>query len=146
MEVCAYQKYIHTSTKKMLGLGKLVTGLKAQIALERLSMTSEKGAKILSKVLKSAIANAKNNFKLNPDSLVIKTVEILKGPFLKRVQPVSRGMAHSIKKRTIHIKVILVSDIKGKVVETKEMVQKDNKDIKLPEKSEAGKTKKEEIK
>lgn len=146
MEVCANQKYLHTSTKKMLGLGKLVTGVKAQLALERLSLTSEKGAKILSKVLKSAIANAKNNNKLNPDSLVIKTVEILKGPFLKRVQPVSRGMAHSIKKRTIHIKVILVSDTKGKVSETKETVQKDNKDINLPVKPEAGKTKKEEIK
>jgi large subunit ribosomal protein L22 len=146
MEVTAYQKYLRTSTKKMLGLGKLVTGMKAVLALERLSMTSEKGAIILTKVLKSAIANAKNNHKLNPESLVIKTVEIMKGPFLKRVQPVSRGMAHSIKKRTVHIKVILESNIKEKVIETEETIQKDNKEINLPEKVENRKIKKEEVK
>ena len=53
------------------------------------------------------MSNATNNLKLNSKDLRIKTIEILKGPFYKRWQPVSRGMAHQIKKRTTHIKVIL---------------------------------------
>lgn len=128
MEVVTYQKYLRTSPKKMKGLGQAVSGLFAYQAVDRLGLLTSKPARILSKVLKSAIANGKNNNKLDPNTLVIKTIEVLKGPAFKRWQPVSRGMAHPIKKRTTHLRVVLME----KQAETKKIakVEKVKKELK----------------
>lgn len=107
MEAVAYLKYIRVSPKKMREVAHRVVGLTPQQALDRLQFTSLKSAKLLSHAIESALGNATKNLKLNPQNLKIKTVEIGKGPHLKRWQPVSRGMAHQIKKRTAHIKVVL---------------------------------------
>lgn len=107
MEAVAYIKYLRMSPKKIKGLGETVVGLDPSEAIERLLIAGNKGGRILARVVKSALANATNNLKLDASSLRIKSVEILKGPFFKRWQPVSRGMAHQIKKRTAHIKVVL---------------------------------------
>lgn len=107
METVAYIKYLRISAKKMKPLGEAILGLSPSEAIDRLLIDGRKGAKILADAIKSADANAKNNFKWNPANLRIKTVEVLKGPFFKRWQPISRGMAHQIKKRTTHIKVVL---------------------------------------
>lgn len=107
MEVAAYIKYLRTSPKKMEGWGRAIKGLSASQAVERLQLGGDKAGRLLVWAVKSAIANAKNNSKLDPAKLFIKNVEVLKGPFFKRFQPVSRGMAHPIKKRTAHVKVVL---------------------------------------
>ncbi len=107
--VITQTKYAHISSKKMKAIAKLVVGLKVDNAMDKLLLFADKGAKLLYQTLKSAQADAKNNFKLDPATLKVKTVEILKGPFMKRWQPVSRGMAHSIKKRMAHIKVTLTN-------------------------------------
>lgn len=88
-------------------LAKHAVGLSAQNAIDRLEMVTTKGGRFLSSVIKSALSNATKNHKLEGASLKIKSIEILKGPFFKRWQPVSRGMAHQIQKRTTHIKVKL---------------------------------------
>lgn len=75
---------------------------------------TSKASRVLSDNIKIAESNAVNNLKLNKNALVIKTIEIGKGPFLKRWQAVSRGMAHQIKKRTTHVKVVL-EEIEKKV-------------------------------
>lgn len=107
MEITATIKYLHISPKKMKALGRIVTGLSPKEAINRLLLVSGKGAKLLLGAIKSAQADAQNNLKLNESLLKIKTVVVLKGPALKRWQPVSRGMAHQIKKRMTHLKVIL---------------------------------------
>lgn len=107
MKAIAYIKYLRISPKKMKPFGKEIVGLPPQEAIDKLLIFADKSAKILAKVVKSAFANATNNLKLNPSQLRVKSVEILKGPFFKRWQPVSRGMAHQIKKRTAHIKVVI---------------------------------------
>lgn len=107
METVAYIKYLRVSEKKLKSLSRLVIKLPASEAIDRLLIDGTKSAKILADAIKSASSNAKNNLKLNNANLKIKTVEVLKGPFFKRWQPVSRGMAHQIKKRTTHIKVSL---------------------------------------
>ena len=107
MEVITYTKYIRISPKKLKALSLLVRGLSPAVALDRLSLTGGKKAKLLISSIKSAAADAKNNFKLDTKNLRIAKVEIGKGPFFKRWQPVSRGMAHQIKKRTSHLKVVL---------------------------------------
>lgn len=107
MEIFASTKYQRISPKKIRELGQSIVGLPPQQAMDRLLLFGNKASRVLSAVVKSALSNAKNNFKMDNKLLKIKTVQIGKGPFLKRYQPVSRGMAHQIKKRTSHIKVIL---------------------------------------
>src|SRR4030042_4120248 len=106
MEVSSTARFIHISPKKLKEFARLCVVLSPNQAVDRLSFTPNKGAKMLLSVIKSAISNAKNNAKLDSSKLRIKAIETNKGPFFKRYQPVSRGMAHQIKKRTSHIKVI----------------------------------------
>lgn len=113
MEATASIKYMHISPKKIRELSRAVVGLKTQFALDRLSLLTDKGSLLLSKAIKSAQSNAVNNLKLPLDTLKIKTIETGKGPFLKRFNPVSRGMAHAIKKRTSHIRVV-VEEVQSK--------------------------------
>lgn len=107
MKSDVYIKYLRYSPKKLKELGKIVVGLSALEAIDRLSILSKKGKGFLSSAIKSAIANHVNNLKQDKKLLKVKSVEILKGPSFKRWQPVSRGMAHQIKKRTSHIKITL---------------------------------------
>lgn len=100
-------------------------------ALEILKYTPKKAAKMIHKLLTSAVANATNNFKQEPKTLMVKEVIINKGPTLKRGVPVSRGRVYPILKRTAHITVILgVAD-----PATAEKATKEEK----PSKKEAGK-------
>ena len=108
MEVIAQLKYIRISPKKIKALGRLTVGLTPQQAIDKLEHLSGKAPKLLSAAINSAKGNAVNNLKLNSQNLIIKEVITGKGPFFKRWQPVSRGMAHQIKKRTTHLKVKLV--------------------------------------
>ncbi|OGG15983.1 50S ribosomal protein L22 [Candidatus Gottesmanbacteria bacterium RIFCSPHIGHO2_02_FULL_39_14] len=119
MEAVSQIKYLRISPKKIKQLGRLTVGLSPQNALDRLEHLSGKAPKLLSKAISSAKSNAVNNLKLNLQNLVIRQVSIGKGPFFKRWQPVSRGMAHSIKKRTAHI-TIKVGEKEIKAPEKKE--------------------------
>jgi len=76
-------------------------------ALERLKFVPQKAARLISKVIKSAIANAENNNNLDPASLTIKQALIGEGITIKRYSPRARGSASAIRKRTSHIKIIL---------------------------------------
>ena len=107
MEITASSKYVRISPKKIRELAAALVGLAPKKALDKISLLPTKGARLLTKTVKSAIANAANNLKLDSTSLKIKAIQIGKGPFFKRYQPVSRGMAQQIKKRTSHIKVVL---------------------------------------
>lgn len=105
MEAISEHKYLRISQKKIKSLSRLMVGLLTDVAVNKLEFISGKAPKFLSAAIKSAKANAVNNLKLNPANLIIKEVITQKGPFFKRWQPVSRGNAHSIKKRTTHITV-----------------------------------------
>lgn len=107
MEIKAQSKYLRISPRKLLLVSKAIKGLSLKEALENLAFFPKRGAFPLLKTLKSAIANAKNNFKLKEEQLKIKSIEILKGPSLKRWRAVSKGRAHPYKRRMSHIKVIL---------------------------------------
>lgn len=125
MDITAQTKYLHISPKKMKALGRIVVGLTPADAIDRLILTSSKGARLLLQTIKSAQANASNNSKLDASRLEIKTVEIGKGPAMKRWQPVSRGMAHSIKKRMSHLKVVLAQK-EVETVKKQNMPKKEN--------------------
>ncbi|MCL5411501.1 MAG: 50S ribosomal protein L22 [Patescibacteria group bacterium] len=107
MEVIAEAKYLRTSPRKLMLVAAKMEKLKPSQALVSLKFTPKAAAADLSKAIKSALANAVNNHKLAESKLVIKKIEVLEGPRLKRQIPRSRGMAHPILKRTSHLKVIL---------------------------------------
>jgi large subunit ribosomal protein L22 len=88
----------------------LIRGKKAVEALTILSFTTRKSAPIVLKLLKSAIANAKNNFKLNEEDLYISKITADEGQKLKRWHPMSRGRAYPIEKKTSHITIILSNE------------------------------------
>lgn len=88
---------------------EVIRGKQAVEALALLQLMPQKGARIIAKVLKSAIANATNNFKLAKEELVVDQAFANKGIVMKRWKAKSRGRAGSIMKRTSHVTVLLES-------------------------------------
>ena len=76
-------------------------------AVGLLDLMPKKAAKIISKAVKSAAANAENNFKMSPEDLVVKTIFADEGPTMKRFRPRARGRANVIRKRSSHITVVV---------------------------------------
>jgi len=113
MEAVNLSKYLRISPKKIKGLASLIVDLSPDRAQERLSFIGGKAPKLLSSAIAAAKANAVNNLKLNAENLLIKEVVVGKGPFFKRWNPVSRGSAHQIKKRTTHLKVTVAENEKS---------------------------------
>ncbi len=106
MEYKATAKYVHMSTRKVRLVADAVRNMNAEKALVALSATPKFAAVPLSKVIKSALSNAKQK-NASTNGLFIKKIEIMGGPMMKRWRAVSRGMAHGYKKRMTHIRVIL---------------------------------------
>jgi large subunit ribosomal protein L22 len=107
VEVVAIGKNLRISSKKIRPITEKLRGQKAVVVLESLRFTPKKAAGPLAKVLKSAIANAENNNKLEAEKLIIKEVLVDSGPTLKRWRAGPRGSAQSILKRTSSIRVVL---------------------------------------
>ncbi|HOQ67169.1 MAG TPA: 50S ribosomal protein L22 [Candidatus Atribacteria bacterium] len=105
MEVKATAKYLRISPRKARQVVDLIRGKPAQEALAILQFTPKKSAKMVHKVLQSAIANAENNYNLDVDRLVVSRAFVDQGPTLKRVRPRAMGRANLIRKRTSHITV-----------------------------------------
>lgn len=103
----ATQKYIRTSPRKLRLIADAVRGLRADKALDYLRFMGKRAAEPMYKTLKAAVANAKNVKGLSADKLSVSIVDIGEGPVYKRWRAVSRGMAHSIMKRTSHINITL---------------------------------------
>jgi len=103
----AHLRRIRLSSKKANLVAGMVRGMQVNDALQILKHTPKKAAHHLYKVIASAKANAVNNFKQNEDQLMIKEIVVNEGQTYKRFQPVSRGRAHPILKRTSHITVKL---------------------------------------
>lgn len=103
----AHLRNIRITPKKTSIIAELVRGKKVTEALTILKFTPKKAAKFLYKVLKSAVANAENNFKQDKNNLIIKNLIVTEGPAYKRGKPASRGRWHPIIKRTSHITITL---------------------------------------
>jgi len=85
----------------------LVRGLTVAEAEKRLQFQPKAAALPVLKLLRSAVANAEHNFKLDADQLFIKTITADGGPALKRMRPRAMGRGVTIKKRTTHVNIIL---------------------------------------
>ena len=107
MEAKAIAKYMRISPRKMKFVCDMVRGKQVDEALAILKFHPGKGAKILEKVVKSAVANAENNFDMDRDKLYISSVYANQGPTLKRWRPRSKGAAYKILKRSSHVGVVV---------------------------------------
>jgi large subunit ribosomal protein L22 len=112
-EYKATQKYLIMSPRKLRLVVGLIKKMKPAEAIERLPFASRRAAGDLLKVIKSALANAKNQGVSETD-LVFKEIQISEGPRLKRGKAASRGRWHPFKKRMSHIRVVLTTKVKGK--------------------------------
>ena len=107
METRAVARYVRIAPRKARQVTELVKGKDAQEALAILKHTPKKGARLIGKVLKSAIANAEHNFEMNKNDLYVAEVRIDDGPTMKRWRPRMRGIPAPILKRTSHITVVV---------------------------------------
>jgi large subunit ribosomal protein L22 len=105
--VRASARGLHISPRKMRLVTNLVKGLRANEAITQLSFTNKKGAKYLSRLLQSAVANAENNFSLKADNLFVKSATCDMGQTMKRYFPRARGSAFIIRRKMTHVNVVL---------------------------------------
>ncbi|AEF93121.1 ribosomal protein L22 [Desulfotomaculum nigrificans CO-1-SRB] len=111
MEARAIAKFIRVSPRKARMVVDLIRGKKLDEALAILRYTPNKATEAVTKVVKSAAANAEHNYDMDKDELYISKIYVDQGPSLKRIMPRAMGRADIIKRRTSHITVV-VSDKK----------------------------------
>lgn len=111
MEITAQAKYVRVSPRKAGLVAGLVRGRQANEALAQLKFVNKKAGRFVSKLLKSAIANAKHNYDIAADNLLIKQIWVGKGATFHRWMPKAHGRATPLNKHTSHITIIL-SEIK----------------------------------
>jgi large subunit ribosomal protein L22 len=115
MIVKAKLSKLRISARKVRLVADMVRGKPAEKAAAILSFTTKKAAKSILKLLNSALANAKNNFKLDPANLFVEKIEVNDGPKYKRMRPRARGQGFEIQKKTSHIIMILNEIAKPKI-------------------------------
>jgi len=107
MEARAELKYARISARKAKIVLDTIKGKNAQEAVAILRYTNKAASPIVSKILKSAMANATNNHGMNESKLYVAEAYAGQGPTMKRVMPRAQGRAYRIRKRTSHITVVL---------------------------------------
>ena len=107
MAYTATHRFARISARKVRPLANLIRGKHADEALDILKYMPQRGARLLEKVLKSALGNAEDRRAANISDLVVVDARVDGGPMFKRIQPRARGMAFMIKKRMAHIRVSL---------------------------------------
>ena len=113
METKAVARYIWIAPRKVRQVAALVRGKGVNDALAILRFAPQGTAMPVSKVVRSAQANAKHNHSADTDELFIKTIYIDEGPILKRFQPRARGRADVKRRRTCHITVVVADGKEG---------------------------------
>ena len=107
MEVRAKLRFVRISPTKARLVADLIRGKGSEEALHLLMFTRKASAKILGKLLRSAIANATQKKTIDVDRLYVKKIAVDQGPVMKRHLPRALGRATEIRKRTSHILIVL---------------------------------------
>lgn len=111
MQISSIYRGAHISAFKCREVTREIQGKPVAAALDILTYTPRKAARLVEKTLKSAIANAENNNNLRAERLVIHEAVVGEGPTAKRFQPKARGSAGPIRKRTSHIRITLTDEV-----------------------------------
>jgi large subunit ribosomal protein L22 len=107
VEVRAVARHIRISPQKVRLVLETIKGKPVSEALAMLHFMPHKATGPVAKALKSASANAENNFSLDPDELVVVRVSADEGRTLKRYRPRARGRVNQILKRSSHVTVVV---------------------------------------
>lgn len=146
MQSTAKLKYLRIAPRKIRLIADLIRNKSAEEAQSILSFSTKKSADPLLRLLRQAIANAKNEFNLKESDLYISKITVDEGPKLKRWRARSRGQAFEIQKKTSHINLVL-SEIKGvSIKKTKKKITKKPKAEKVKAEDISGKKPKANIK
>jgi large subunit ribosomal protein L22 len=146
MIIKAEQKNTRQPARKVRLVADVVKEMSIIDAIKQLAVINRKSSLLVLKVLRQAIANATNNFGLAVDDLEIDSIVVNDGPALKRWRAVSRGRAHTILKRTCHVRVNLktkenikpVSEAnKLETIETNKDIKNNDKLVTKPEAEES---------
>lgn len=107
MEVRAVLRYARVTPRKMRLVARLCQGMPVDKAAVQLRFAEKKGGKMLSALLKSAVANAREKGGIAMDNLFVKRVMVDDGPVMKRFMPRSQGRAYPILKKLCHVTMVL---------------------------------------
>lgn len=107
MEARAVASHIRIAPRKVRIVVDLIRGKQVGEAFAILKHTPKVASEVVEKLLKSAVANAENNYDMNTDDLYVSQVFVDQGPTLKRIHPRSRGQAFKILKRSSHITIVV---------------------------------------
>ena len=107
MPYTASHRFARISPRKVRLMADIVRGKFADEALELLRFQPQRGARMLEKVIQSALANAEDRRAPNLNTLILVDVRVDPGPMFKRMMPRARGMASVIQRRMSHIRVTL---------------------------------------
>jgi len=107
MTITAKLNYLRIAPRKVRLVANLIRKKKVEQAQIILNFANKKSAPALLKLLNSAVADAKNNFRLDPKNLYISKITVNEGPKHKRWRARARGSTFQIQKKTSHIKIVL---------------------------------------
>ena len=105
MEAKAHLKYARISPRKVKIVLDLIRGKDVAQAMAILKNTPKSASEYLTKLLRSAVANAENNFHMDASKLYVSECFVCPGPILKRIMPRAQGRAFRILKRTSHVTI-----------------------------------------
>ncbi len=140
MLIVATQKNTRQAPRKVRLVANSVKKLPLEQAIKQLALVERKSTVVLLKVMRQALANAWHNHNLKLEDLKLNNILIETGPVYKRYRSVSRGRAHSIFKRTCHVRVILEAK-QDQVVAPKVTEPAEKATVKVAEKTETKKVK-----
>lgn len=127
MKIVATQYLTRQSPRKVRLVVDQVKDLPLPAMIEQLSLIERHSCEVILKVLRQALANAQHNHGLTVQELKVSSMTVMEGPRYRRFQPVSRGRAHGIIKRTCHVQVVLESLAPGSEVPTVDLKKTDSK-------------------
>ena len=107
MEAKAYLKYLRIAPRKVQIVADLIRGKDVGTAMAILMQTPKAASEPMMKLLKSAVANAENNFNMDRNNLYVSQCYVTPGPILKRIRPSAHGRAFRVLKRTSHITIVV---------------------------------------
>ena len=128
----AFLKNYRQSPRKVRLVASLLKGKSVDTAMIELDFLAKRSSMPIKKLLSSAIANAKANFNLDKENLIIKEIRVDKGIVMKRMMPAAMGTGHRINKRTSHVFILLEEKGKGKTKQdkkSKKEVEKKEKEV-----------------
>ena len=107
MEAKAQVTYVRIAPRKVKIVLDLIRNKPVDVAAAILKFTPKAACEPVGKLLKSAVANAENNFNMDKSQLYVAEALVCPGPIMKRIRPRAQGRAYRIEKRTSHITLVL---------------------------------------